>query len=144
MKFVNAGDVLRLGYEYFAWAEANPIWEVKPFAFQGEVTLEQVPHRRVWTLQGIRLYMGVDKTRWDFWRTDEHFCMAVRELEEAIYEQKFTGATSDIFNASIIGRDLGLVDKQERDHRSGDGSMTPTRITRVIVRPEDQKAPKDA
>lgn len=128
---------------YFRWAEANPIWEARPFAYQGEVTLEQIPHRRAWTIQGLRLYLGVNNDTWRQWRTNPKFSSVVAAIEEAIYEQKLTGAAADQFNANIISRELGLADKQEHNtHHSG--SMNVATITRVIVRPDAQDDEEDA
>ena len=36
-------------------------------------------------------------------------------IDSIIRTQKFEGAAADLFNANIISRDLGLVDRQARD-----------------------------
>jgi len=41
------------------------------------------------------------------------FLRVVRDIEQTIYNQKFTGASADLLNANIIARDLGLRDKQD-------------------------------
>lgn len=50
-----------------------------------------------------------------------------------MYAQKFEGASVGAFNANIIARDLGLIDKKEVEHA---GNINST--TRVeIVKPKD-------
>lgn len=40
------------------------------------------------------------------------FVAIIRDIERIIYTRKFDGATVNAFNANIIARDLGLIDKQ--------------------------------
>lgn len=63
---------------------------------------------------------------------------------EAVWERKFTDAmyskdvNTGMFNRYMAAR-FKWSDKIETDHRSGDGSMTPTSITRTVVYPEGKK-----
>ena len=41
------------------------------------------------------------------------FVEVIRAINEVMYQQKFEGAASGAFNANIIARDLGLVDKTQ-------------------------------
>lgn len=97
--------------------------EVKPFAFQGVVTQEEVPKMRAMTIGGLCIYLGISDETWRDYRSKEDFSGIVSQVEKIIYEQKFTGAAADLLNSNIIARDLGLSDK--KDHSSSDGSMTP-------------------
>ena len=117
--------------EYFQWVEDNPLFEMKPFAYQGEVVQEPVAKMRAMTKAGLCLFLGVDQTTWNRWKEgeDKDFCRVTREVEEVIYSQKFAGAAADLLNANIIARDLGLADKS--DHTSSDGSMKPS----VVILP---------
>jgi hypothetical protein len=58
-------------------------------------------------------------------------------VEDAIFRQKFEGASADLLNANIIARDLGLADK--KDLSSTDGTMTPKPVT-VNMTPEQAAA----
>lgn len=122
--------------EYFEWVEANPLWEMKPFAYQGVVTQEPVAKMRAMTLDGLSLFLDIDCETWRRWRSDEDFCGVVSRAEQVIRDQKFSGAAAELLNPNIIARDLGLKDTSSHEHTSPDGSMTPpTRIE--IVAPND-------
>lgn len=111
--------------EYFEWVEDNPLWEMKPFHYQGVVTQEPVPKMRAMTLDGLCVFLDINKATWVRWREDNDFCDVVTRVDSIIREQKFAGAAAELLNPNIIARDLGLTDKSEHDHRSSDGSMSP-------------------
>ena len=100
--------------EYFEWVEANPLIEMRPFAYQGVVTQEPVPKMRAMTLTGLQFFLDVDVKTWINWRLDEDFIQVVNKAESVIRDQKFAGAAADLLNANIIARDLGLADKQNQ------------------------------
>lgn len=102
--------------EYFEWVEKNPLWEAKAFAFQGAVTIEQLPKMRAMTLDGITLFLDVDRSTWNAWREQEDFSEVIARADRVIREQKFSGAAADLLNPNIIARDLGLVDKASTEH----------------------------
>ncbi len=99
--------------EYFEWVEANPLWEMKPFAYQGEVVQEPVAKMRAMTLAGLRLFLDIAESTWAQYRSKDDFSGVTSRAEEVIYSQKFAGAAADLLNANIIARDLGLTDKRE-------------------------------
>lgn len=99
--------------EYFEWVEANPLYEMKAFAYQGVVVQEPVAKMRAMTMGGLCIFLDIDETTWREWRKSEDFSPVVLRVDKVIYEQKFTGAAADLLNPNIIARDLGLADKQE-------------------------------
>jgi len=99
--------------EYFQWVEDNPLFEMKPFAYQGEVVQEPVAKMRAMTINGLCLFLNIDLTTWRAWREVDDFSIVVAKAEQIIYEQKFTGAAADLLNANIIARDLGLAEKRQ-------------------------------
>lgn len=112
--------------EYFQWVEDNPLIEMKPFAFQGDVTQEPVPKMRAMTINGLCIFLGIDQKTWSNYKNNEgyeDFFPIITQAESVIYEQKFTAAAADLLNANIISRELGLADKARIDHQSTDGSM---------------------
>lgn len=121
--------------EYFEWVDKNPLWESKPFHHQGEIVTAKVAKMRAMTIDGLCIFLDIDRTTWYAWREADDFSHIVTRAESIIRDQKFSGAAADLLNANIIARDLGLKDGQ--DHTSSDGSMTPKTITRVIVDPKD-------
>lgn len=99
--------------EYFEWVENNPLWEMKAFAYQGEVKQEQIAKMRAMTLAGLCLFLDVSDDTWRNYRANKDFLGVVTQVESVIYSQKFAGAAADLLNANIIARDLGLADKKE-------------------------------
>ncbi len=112
--------------EYFQWVEDNPLYEMKPFAYQGEVTQEPVAKMRAMTIDGICLFLDIDVKTWASWRNQEDFIPVVSRAESVIRSQKFAGAAADLLNANIIARDLGLVEKKETELS---GSLNFTNMT---------------
>lgn len=122
---------------YFKWVEDNPLQEMKAFHFQGAVIKEPVAKMRAMTVTGLCVFLGIGRSTWEDYKKKEDFSVIMHDVEQTIYEQKFTGAAADLLNANIIARDLGLADK--KDHQSTDGSMTP-KETSISVTAD----PKDA
>jgi hypothetical protein len=100
--------------EYFQWVEDNPLFEMKPFAYQGVVVQEPVAKMRAMTIGGLCIFLDIDETTWRAWRDQEDFSTVITRVEQIIYQQKFTGAAADLLNPNIIARDLGMHDKQEQ------------------------------
>ena len=127
-KIFSSSDILWASCcEYFVWADENPLYETKAFAFQGIVTQEKIPKMRAMTIEGLCLFLDISVETWRLYTDREDFIGVTRKADNVIRSQKFAGAAADLLNANIIARDLGLTDKSERDIRSSDGSMTPAR-----------------
>lgn len=120
--------------EYFEWVENNPLWESKPFAYQGEVTIAEMPKMRAMTLDGLCLFLDIDRTTWRAYAEKEDFSTVARAIEMAIRQQKFAGAAADLLNANIIARDLGLADKSELTGKDGEALVPPDSSPRDLAR----------
>lgn len=122
--FEAADDLLDAVCQYFEWNANNPLYEAKPFAYEGVVTVEPVEKMRAATIVGLCMFIGITQRTWSRWRAENaDFRPVIEWAEDAIYRNKFEGAAAGLLNANIISRDLGLADKQE--HTSPDGSMSP-------------------
>lgn len=104
--------------EYFQWCEDNPLYEAKMFSFQGVQTMEQIPKMRAMTLSGLCLFLHCNESYFRSFKVQERenkadFITIIDQIEEVIYNQKFTGAAADLLNSNIIARELGLSDKSE-------------------------------
>lgn len=114
--FHSPGELWDAACDYFAWAEENPLKVEKVFQNQGVIVRAEVPKARVFTIQGLCLHLGISRDTFHKWSvaTDtpllQSACQAIRDV---IYAQKFEGAASDIFNSTVITRDLGLRDVKE-------------------------------
>lgn len=99
--------------EYFEWVEANPLQEAKAFAYEGAVTIADLPKMRAMTLNGLCVFLDVDRKTWDYYRASEAYVQVCAQVDGIIREQKFTGAAAGLLNPVIIARELGLAEKQE-------------------------------
>lgn len=99
--------------EYFQWVEDNPLYEAKAFAYQGTVTVQDLPKMRAMTIEGLCIFLDIATKTWGLYREREDFIPVVTRVEDIIRQQKFSGAAADLLNANIIARDLGLADKSE-------------------------------
>lgn len=106
---------------YFKWAEENPLYEAKAFAFQGAVTVEKLEKMRAFTLDGFLLHSGLAESTWYGYKNKPEFSRVVIAIDKAIREQKFAGAAADLLNPNIIARDLGLKDSVSNEHTGKDG-----------------------
>ena len=107
--------------EYFQWCDDHP-WEKIETTIKGtdkdgnpKQETKSTPTARPYTLEGFCLYCGASRDWWTKFKKAQHkgfFSVATR-IDQTIYGQKFEGAAVGAFNASIIARDLGLVDKKD-------------------------------
>lgn len=111
--FETPDDLWQAALDYFAWVEANPLWESKILSFQGDSWLEYMPKMRAMTMMGFQLHADICEQTWYNYKSIPDFLGIITRIEKTIREQKFTGAAADLLNASIIARDLGLTDKSE-------------------------------
>jgi len=128
-KFSDPDKLWDMCVEYFNWANENPLYEEKAFAFQGNITKTSVALARVMTLTSMCMFIGLSLDAWSQYRERPDFVGVCKEAEQVIREQKFAGASSGQFNPMIIARDLGLREQTAVDHSSADGSMSPISAT---------------
>ena len=121
--------------EYFEWVEDNPLYEAKPFAYQGEVTVENVAKMRAMTIDGLCIFLDIDDETWRRYRKKDDFCGVVARVDKIIRTQKFGGAAADLLNANIIARDLGLADKSELTGKDGAPIENSIDITVRFIKP---------
>jgi hypothetical protein len=113
-KLFSTSDILRKEcYNYFEWCKDNPLEEEKVFHSQGEITRTTVAKMRAMTLTGLFYYLKISDECWNNYRKRKDYVGVIREVEQVIYDQKFSGAAADMLNANIIARDLGLADKKD-------------------------------
>ena len=113
--FSNPEQLRNACYEYFQWVEDNPLYEEKIFHSQGIITKDTITKMRAMTIGGLRIFLGICEQTWVNYKNNPDFLGVVKEVEEIIYNQKFTGAAADLLNSNIIARELGLADKQQAE-----------------------------
>lgn len=117
--FAKPDELWTAAAEYFAWVEANPLYEDKIFAYQGVTTHESAAKMRAMTLSGLCIFLDIGRRTWDDYAANEDFLPVTESIAEIIRTQKFQGAAADLLNPNIIARDLGLADKQEHSGAGG-------------------------
>ena len=99
---------------YFDWVEANPLYEHKPFAYQGEVRIERIAKMRAMSITGLTMFLGCSKEQWAEYLLSETYSEVATRVEDVIKTQKLEGAAADLLNASIVQRELGTRDTAEQ------------------------------
>ena len=123
-RYSSAEEVREHAEGYFLWLEANPLKAAEIVSYQGSARIVDKPKRRVATLRGLCGFLGICQETWQRWRKLEEpttmsaedrgeLTRVIAQIDEAITEDKFAGATSGLYDSRIISRDLGLIDKQE-------------------------------
>lgn len=99
--------------EYFEWVDKNPLKEAQAFAYQGKVTVEELPKMRAMTVGGLCLFIDISQQAFSEYRDREGFGEITSRIDAVIRTQKFEGASAGLLNPNIIARDLGLAEKSE-------------------------------
>jgi len=106
--------------EYFETIDASP-WHKNEAIKGGDKAgeLVKLPTQTPYTIKGgLCHFLDIDYKTWLNYREDPKFKETIERIEDFVYNQKFVGATVGAFNANIIARDLGLVDKREVESES--------------------------
>lgn len=125
--------------EYFQWCDDNP-WIKNEAVKSGDSVgmIIQVPTARPYSEIGFCAYHGLGEkyiTELDHTLegrssdTEKELSNILTRARAKCRAQKFEGATVGAFNANIIARDLGMVDK--RDITTGGDKITGIQITDV-------------
>lgn len=103
--------------EYFEWCEANPIGRVDVVRggdHAGAQIEAKVP--RPYSMGGLCIYLDISTDTFRNYEKNEKysdFFEVFRKVREIIDTQKMDGAYVGNYNANIVARDLGLVDKKD-------------------------------
>lgn len=112
--------------EYFKWCDENPIMraENKIVANGGgegsSVELHEEPLRRPYSLKGFCLFLGCNTVYFqqfiksETYKNNKGFANIIFAVRDVIENQQFEGASVGQFNANIISRMLGLVDRVDQ------------------------------
>lgn len=107
-------SLLEAAYEYFKSVQDNPIKVEKLF---GTGLKDTINLARPFTYDAFTLFANISDETYRAYQKDNDFIGVTKEIDRIIYSNKFEGASSGIFNANIIARDLGLADKQEIENK---------------------------
>lgn len=138
--------------EYFQWCEENPMYSLE----QAKASIKQdpedpnqglikMPLLRPFTIAGLCTFLKVNTKYFNDFndslkgKTDDlskGFSEVIAEIEDIIYNQKFSGAATGLFNANLISRELGLADRKEVENKGGQVIT----IQRNIVTKDESKS----
>lgn len=124
-------ELLDKSIEYFNWVNETPLEAEELVKYKDTYEKVSINKMRAMTIQGLCNYIGivvktfhnygnltktlkkkVDATEEEI-NSAKDYLQVVTYVRQIIYNQKFEGAASGFFNANIIVRDLGLVNKEE-------------------------------
>lgn len=132
--FTKPSDLYDAAIEYFEDSLNDPMYEVEAKVVGGKIKMVNTPKQRPFTVHGLTLFLGVSLDFWCHFKKSktaqtEDFARVISYIEQAMYKQKFDGASNGFFNANIISRDLGLVDKssvETPDLKTNVAALFPT------------------
>lgn len=127
---------------YVEHSYETPLVEAKLFSGKEGLRTGALNKMRPLTIEAFCNYLGVSPTIWRGWKKkalndDEYFHEVMDLIDQNINDQMFQGAASDFFNASIISRKLGLVDKTEVLAPAADPTEGQERYLAVHIHPDD-------
>ncbi|MBC5644055.1 DNA-packaging protein [Parabacteroides sp. BX2] len=131
--------------EYFDWCDENP-WYKKEAIKSGKKTGKciDVPTQRPYTMTGLCCYLGCSEAYFRQFDTSKHedFSTVISQIKQIIEVQQREGAIVGAFNANIISRMLGEVDKV--DVTTGGNKLQFTGFNFLPVTPNVEQLIKQA
>lgn len=116
--FESPGMLREAADEYFE-ATAKRFWNEQKLTNGGKVVNMKISPP--FSIAGFCLYVGASRHWWNEFRKsqelikDSQFLEVIRYISDTVELQQFEGASIGAFNANIISRALGLVDKKETE-----------------------------
>lgn len=102
-----ADTLLNKFADYWDWVHANPL--TKSVLGVGNQIVE-IPIGRPMSVKGFCLFAGIAQNTFYGYANNPDYYYVCELIKDAIYTQKFEGASVGIFSAQIMTRDLGLSD----------------------------------
>lgn len=108
MIFKTPTDLWNEVVKYFQECDENPLLRTEVTTTDKGVFNKTYTHRVPYTWEGLYVFLGICNL--NNYKSKEEFSSIYTHISNIIRNQKFTGAATGLFNASIIARDLGLRD----------------------------------
>ncbi len=99
--------------EYQEYMEDNPLYESVIHQKTGK--LLKVPKMRAMTIKGFCLFAGIAQNTFYGYAKKPEYQVIIQVIEDAVYVQKFEGASAGLLSTNLIVRDLGLNDVVRHD-----------------------------
>jgi hypothetical protein len=133
--FTDPQKLLEACLEYFE-ATSKRKWIKKDWVGKDaiEVTREtETPY----TLSGLCIFLGVNPQyisqfkNTETYKRDEGFALVITHVEQIIETQQLEGSMVGVFNANIVSRKLGLIDRQQSELS---GSVEVKQVTGMVIK----------
>lgn len=121
-RFETPSDLWDAAVKYFEWATTNPLkaqhaTKMKVGDGMEEIEYYNLSKKRYMSKTSLCLFLGIDRRNYartyesgEYGKAYKTVCEAI---EAIILDDKMSGAAAGLYNANIVARDIGLVDKQE-------------------------------
>lgn len=120
--FSNPPKMWKAFTEYCQWCEDNP-WKKHEYMVVDKVLTEVYKEtERPYSWAGFCGFIGTSEAYFrqfkksDAYKNNPDFSTVISEIDSVMFSQKFEGAAVGAFNANIISRDLGLIDKTQSEN----------------------------
>lgn len=113
-------ELLEKAYSYFIWCDKTPLKRsevLKGGVKAGKVV--KISLDRPYTLVGMCNYLGISKRTFDNYEERKDYLPITTYIRDIIQQNQIEGAVVGNYNANIVARLLGLVDKQEVESTGG-------------------------
>ena len=105
-------ELLQKAVEYVEWCALNPLESEEVFGTGKRMKCKKL---RAPTLQGFYLFSEISRDTFEEWSKLKEYSAISMRVRDLLFVTKFEGAAAGLLNASIIARELGLVDNQRQD-----------------------------
>lgn len=116
-KKYTAEELWEVACKYFDWAEKSSIKMAEPIkSGLGAGTMINVPHRRPLSIERLCIYADINTQtfyNYEKIKDDKTYLDVCTRIRQIIDDNQFEGGMVGQFNANIVTRKLGLVDKQD-------------------------------
>lgn len=115
-KFNNPASIWEAACDFFDWADNNPKY-VTEIIKSGDRAGDMVtiPKERPYTITGLATHFGTSVATLSNYLNKPGYETVKALIDQAIQTRKYEGAAVGIYNAPMMIRDLGLVEKSESD-----------------------------
>lgn len=140
--------------DYFTWCDKHPIMVIEQAKMPQRLTdsmvksikpsliksfmkqVVELPRPRAYSIEGLCLHLNISRSSFDRYSSGEEYktywdtCRAIKDI---IDRQHFEYGMSNVFNAGIVTRKLGLADKKELSGENGE-PIKIQQITGMVVK----------
>jgi len=121
-KFESPKQFLNECMDYFKWCDNNPWYRNEAIKSGNDAgRIIKIPTKRPYTLVGLCNYLGIVENTFKNYESDENYkdyFTVVTHVRNIINNDQLEGACVDAYNANIIARVLGLVEKTNNTNKN--------------------------